>query len=156
MVARVEPAGITNSPRADRAGPAQGDLLARPGGGEFAGRGYRRGRGRPIDFSVRQPSVPGSTLWNSSSQNYVVGDIVQFGADLSTCAVDHVSTEAWYPGAPGVSLWQRIPSTSSWATMVVYDVGDVVDYQGVQWDWVASNGGMPTWASSSQAPSSSH
>ncbi|KAH7407162.1 hypothetical protein BKA64DRAFT_408571 [Cadophora sp. MPI-SDFR-AT-0126] len=87
---------------------------------------------------------------------YNVGDEVVYNGLVYTCRLAHTSQVGWEPPNTGVyDLWQRIPDKNAqgviiWAPQVIYNTGDVVEYNGHRYRARQGHQALPDWTPPSQ------
>lgn len=78
---------------------------------------------------------------------YSVDDVVSYGGTEYTCIQGHTSQVGWEPDV-AASLWTAVPEEpagNEWAAGVSYTIGDVVTYDGAEYECRQSHTSLVGW-----------
>lgn len=103
----------------------------------------------PALFSVYQPNATDPLAW-VANEPVLVGTRRSYGGKLWEAQQAHVTQTDWQP--PNVpALWREVveaPPTPDWKTGVAYKVGDVVTYQGANYQCLQAHTSQAGWTPS--------
>lgn len=83
----------------------------------------------------------------SEGVDYKIGDIVEFNGITYECLQAHSSIVTWEPNV-AVSLWKQktnAPIGNTWSADIDYNVGDIVEYDGINYKCLQAHSSIVTW-----------
>jgi len=104
----------------------------------------------PALFMVYRPDAPGTLEWIAGEQ-VQVGTQRTYEGKTYKCQIAHVTQADWTPPATP-ALWRVVatepeePTTDTWAMGVAYKVGDVVTYEGREYQCRQAHTSIASWS----------